>query len=494
MADSALDLLYALKLEDNRRWGDAAVACQVDDARAILDMGSPTPYHWDSRSRGYSKTSDLGGIGIAVMLAQLPAGSKLYAVAADLDQGRLIVESIDGFARRTPELRGALDISNYKVVATRSGSTLEVLPADGPSAWGLRPAFLIVDELAAWPTTKGAQQVWEAVTSSASKVTGCRMVVLTTAGDPAHWSRKVLDHALADELWRVHEVTGPAPWQDPRKIAEQRRRLPESVYLRLFENRWVSGEDRLVSAEDLAACVTLDGPLDPIPGMTYVIGLDVGLKRDSTVATICHLEHGIVTLDRIAVWTGTRLRPVRLGEVEEWIGKAARDYRATVIVDPWQAAQLTERLRRSGVRIHEYAFSAQSVGRLASTLFLLLRERSIRLPDDEALLDELANVRLRETSPGVLRMDHDAGRHDDRAIALALAAHRLVEKGEQRGPYGVILEPQGFLQDVRPRRGDAMLPTQTVARRPALEDHLAYGGVYAHDGRAELARYLGGFS
>ena len=39
----------------------------------------------------------------------------------------------------------------------------------------------------------------------------------------------------------------------------------------------------------------------------------------------------------------------------------------------------------------------------------------------------MANVRLRETSPGVVRMDHDHGRHDDRAIAIALAAHHLLD-------------------------------------------------------------------
>jgi Phage Terminase len=430
VSDEAFDLMSALVLEDGRRWGDAAAPCQIEDARATLDWESPTPYHLNTRARGYSKSSDNGGISVAVMLAQLPPGSKLYAVAADLDQGRLIVEAINGFAIRTPELRGALEISNYKIVAVRTGSTLEILPADGASAWGLRPSFIVIDELAAWPSTRGAHQIWEAVTSAAAKVPGCRMVVLTTAGDPAHWSKKILDHAISDPLWRVHQVKGPPPWADPQRLAEQRRRLPPSMYARLFENEWTSGEDRLVGAEDLAACVTLDGPLEPISGMSYVIGLDVGLKRDSTVATICHVEHGIVYLDRIATWTGTRLRPVKLGEVESWIEKAAKQYRARVVVDPWQAAQLTERLRARGVRITEYTFSAQSVGRLASTLYLLLRERGLRLPDDPELLDELANVRLRDTSPGVMRMDHDSNRHDDRALSLALAAHALVSKTE----------------------------------------------------------------
>ena len=71
--------------------------------------------------------------------------------------------------------------------------------------------------------------------------------------------------------------------------------------------------------------------------------------------------------------------------------------------------------RLSEQRLHlapARAFSVQSVGRLASTLTLLIRNYALALPDDP---DELANLRLRETSPGVLRIDHDPDKHDDRA-------------------------------------------------------------------------------
>lgn len=44
-----------------------------------------------------------------------------------------------------------------------------------------------------------------------AKVAGGRMVVLTTAGDPAHWSHTVLAHAQGDTHWRVQEVPGPPP-------------------------------------------------------------------------------------------------------------------------------------------------------------------------------------------------------------------------------------------------------------------------------------------
>ena len=111
----------------------------------------------------------------------------------------------------------------------------------------------------------------------------------------------------------------------------------------------------------------------------------------------------------------------------------ARAYgHADICYDPYQAVQLSQRLRARGLRTHEFVFSAQSVGRLAVTLHTLLREHRLALPDAPDLLDELANVRLRETSPNVLRMDHDPDRHDDHAISLALAAHHLLE-GIQSG-------------------------------------------------------------
>jgi hypothetical protein len=45
----------------------------------------------------------------------------------------------------------------------------------------------------------------------------------------------------------------------------------------------------------------------------------------------------------------------------------------------------------------------------------------------------LANVRLRETAPGLFRIEHDPGRHDDRAVSLALVANWLAERGLPSG-------------------------------------------------------------
>lgn len=432
-----LTLLSALVLEDGRRWGEAATEFQRADAEAALDLDGPR-LHFLTRPRGGSKTTDAAGVALAALITQAPPRATLHAFARDKDQAALLVDAIGSLVHRTG-LAGLVDVGAWAVTVPSTGARLIVESADAASALGAIPYMVIVDELANWPTTRGARNLWEALVSGLPKRADSRLVVITTAGDPAHWSHAVLSSAVESARWRVSQVPGPLPWSDPDDLAEQRRLLPESAYARLHLNAWTAAEDRLVDADDLAACITLDGPLDPQPGRRYVIGLDIGLKNDRTVLTVCHAESdaasrrapGVlprVVLDRLHVLSGTRTSPVQLGDVEALAYEAATTYGAPIRLDPWQAAGLAQRLRARGIRVEEWTFSAVSVGRIAMTLHLLLRERRLDLPDDPDLLDELSNVRLRETRPGVYRLDHDSGHHDDRAVSLGLAALALTER------------------------------------------------------------------
>jgi hypothetical protein len=82
------------------------------------------------------------------------------------------------------------------------------------------------------------------------------------------------------------------------------------------------------------------------------------------------------------------------------------------------------------------------------------REHRLALPDDAELLEELATVRLRESTPGVYRLDHDASGHDDRAVAIGLAALALTERAEGRGSITI---PNGRIEE-----------RTTVIDRPSL--------------------------
>lgn len=423
-APTPLDLLGSLILENGQRWRDAAYPFQLEDAAAILD--GDRPYAYLTRGRGSSKTSDLAGVAL-VLLLTARTRERFYWLAADREQGQLCIDAAQGFADRTPALRGALTLGASSIEARATGARLDVLASDSASSWGLRPAGVFVDEISQWADTSGPRRLWESVSSAVAKRSDAKLIVLSTAGDPAHFSRKILDAAYGSELWHVHEEPGPTPWMDPARLAEQRARLLPSVYAKLFLNEWVAGEDRLTSPEELAELVTLDGPQEPKAGCGYWIALDVGLKRDRTVAAVAHREENRIILDRMEVWQGSRLRPVKLELVEEWIFEASKRYAfARVIADPWQSVGTLQRLKAKGVRCEEYAFTTQSVGRLAASLFHAIKNRALALYPDEALLDELAHVRLTESSPGVHRLNHDSGRHDDRAVALGLVVMQLL--------------------------------------------------------------------
>ena len=426
------DVLSRLVIEDGRRWIEAAEDFQLADALAVLE--GERPYQFLTRARGGSKTTDLAAVAMSDLLT-LTVADRLYWIGADSDQGALALDAIAGFAARSDWIGSRIEIQNRRVVVTATGATLDILAADAAGAWGLRPRAIYADELSQWADTAAPRRLWEALSTAVAKRSDAKLVALTTAGDPSHFSAKILDHAKTSPLWRVNEVPGPSPWANQARLEEQKARLTESAFARLFLNRWTAAEDRLTSLEAVRECVGHEGPLDYNRAHDYVIGLDIGLKRDRTVAALAHKEGSRIVLDRIEAWKGSRLRPVRIEDIEAWILQTSESYdRARIVADPWQSIGLLQRLKTKGLRADEFAFSQSSVGRLASALYGLLRDRTLSIPDDPELIEELAHVRLIEKSPGVFRMDHDPGRHDDRAVALALAATSLLKANEHAAP------------------------------------------------------------
>jgi phage terminase large subunit-like protein len=427
VADS-LDLMHALVLDNGRRWGEVATVEQRTLAAAVLEPQAGPRLIWLEAPKGYSKSTDTAGLSIARLATDFPALAEGYVIAADLDQSNRLLDKARGLIARSG-LGGMLRVEAHRLVNVRTGARMVALAADAPSAEGLLSPWYVLDELPRWPDTTSARGMWTAAFSSLPKWRGAQLVVLGHAGDPGHWSYRLRERARTSEAWLFGHVPGPTPWLSSADLEEQRAVLLPSEYARRHLNVWAAGEDRLTSREDVLGCVGDYDVLDPVRGTRYAAALDVGLTHDRCVVTVAHREtDGRVVVDRQHTWQGSRARPVNLGEVEGFLRELWRAYRCPIRVDPFQAVHLAQRLRADGIPVEEFAFSSQSVGRLAVTLYRLLADGLLLLPDDQDLVDELVNVRLRETQPGQYRIDHDPDRHDDRVISLALVAHRLAEK------------------------------------------------------------------
>jgi hypothetical protein len=242
----AFGMLAGLVLEDGRHWGEAAADWQIADALAVLDFSRPQRQIFLTRPRGGSKTTDMAGCAAAWLAEIAQPGQRGYVVASDEDQAAELVLAMRGLLTRS-NLDGLLQVQRNAVLRA-DGAGVHVLAADGPSAYGKKPALLLVDELAQWGSTAGPRQVWEATVSGFLKVPGSRLVCLTTAGDPGHWSYRVLEQARSEpHRWHVNEVPGPLPWHSEEDLESQRALLSEWSFARLHLNQWTSADDRLVS-------------------------------------------------------------------------------------------------------------------------------------------------------------------------------------------------------------------------------------------------------
>lgn len=475
---NALGMLAALRLEDGETcWGDAATEVQLRDARRILS-GSP-PLGFMTRARGYSKTTDCAACA-ATMLTALPAGSRCYWLAADAEQGALALDAIAGFVARTPLLKGVLDVQSRRVVATKTGASLDVLPADQGSAWGLKPSAVFVDEIAQWGDTTNARRLWEAVSSAVLKVKGARLAVMTTAGSPSHWSYPLLEHARSSALWWTSETGGPPPWAPRDMLEEQRARLPEAIYAQLWRNEWVEAGGAFFTAEAVARCFTLTGPaLRPVEGRRYFAGLDLGHVNDASVFAMCHREGLDVHLDALVRWQGSRKQPVSFREVEETIAGIHRRFRFDLWADQWQAKPVIERLQAKRIRAREFAFSTASKQRLASTLLQSVNDGTLQLFEPGGLRDELVALRVKQQTNGTWTFDHSSGRHDDMAVAVALALTQALSE-----PSGEVSQSCAFCgqrlaertgwkcrcyEDTVVQRGDLALVGRHHVDRPSVD-------------------------
>ena len=454
---SPLDIMFELVLEDGRPWGEVAVERQIDDVEAIFAKDGANK-HFITRPRGGSKTSDLAGIAVSWLRAGAPRRSRGYVVASNADQAAELIDAGAGFIDRTPQL-DVLRVENERIINDDNGAWARVLPASEAGAWGKRDTHLLIcDEFAQWPDTRGAKRVWVAVRTTVQKTPGCQLVILTSAGEPSHWSYPIFQNAETAEDWRVSQMPGPVPWQDPAELESIRQELiaQPSMYERLILNRWTAAEDRAISPEDYESaarpCIIhgagrrvtllLEDFEDARPGVKYVIFVDIGTVNDATVIVVAHTEplstedetirgdrHGPkrLIIDRLDRWQGTKKAPVQLSQVEEHVaGLSAQFNKARVVADPMQFVGHLQNLNKRGVKAEEFTFGATTVGQVATSLVQTFRNQLIVIPDAPVLKDELLKVKLRESSPGVTRLDHDRSSHDDQAVTLGMAAHTLI--------------------------------------------------------------------
>lgn len=484
----AVTLLHSLPVDagPGRRavpWGDVASDQQAADAEALLRGDDPRWHLW-LRPRGASKTTDAAYVALAALLTIAPPNSRSLVYAVDEDQAALLMERMLGVI---PHLPGHVKVLARKIVNEDTGAFLTVETSDAPSALGQTPWLVIADELMAWKDTRGPKALWSAIVSSLPKRPDSRLLVITSAGDPSNWTYDIVAGAEDSEDWRRSYMPGPTPWWTEADVRRQKNLLTASAYAWYVENAFAASDNALIPDDDLRAAVMqgiTSRPYDP--HHRYVLGIDLGRKVDASVVVVAHREGDRVVVDHVERWLPTRLRPVRLDTVETAVRRLYAEYgKAMVRMDPAKGEQMSQSLRESGITVEEFVFSEPSIDRLAATLMRLFGDRLIDVPDVPEYLDEMGAVILKTTPSGRARIDHYSGKHDDQAVATALAAHWLMQQPHYDAPLRTnadALAGAGFRREV---------PSTFATPRPATVGPRVRGGGPALAPLDRLARWQG---
>lgn len=473
---TALDVLYGLILESGEPWGSKAEEFQIADAEAIFDPAGPC-WHYLTRPRGGSKTSDTAAIALAWLAAEATPRQRSFVLAVSEDQARELIDAAAGFVARSPVIGDYVAVEGGAVYAA-NGASVQVLTS-GDSTWGKGrdTGFIVLDEFAQWPETRKSRRTWVSMLSATQKTPGLRLIILTSAGEPGHFSYGVLKEAKEGKYssrWRVSETPGPVPWVDLDAVRAQSPFLTDAEFARLHLNQWTEESDRLLTEADWDAVAVLRGPQEPRRGVRYVVTVDLGVKIDPTVIVVSHAEtmedgrHKRVVVDRLERYVPNQRRKqeVQLGQTERRLYELSVEFNnAPIHGDPSQFHAMKQSLSLLGRKVHEFKFTPSSVGELASSLVQAVRNQQLWLPNNEDLRDELLNVHLRSTSPGVYRLDHDARRHDDQAVAIGMAVHIHLAKAGLTSAAQFVQLVQGAAQAPEQEDPATRLVRQTRERQ-----------------------------
>ena len=381
------------------------------------------------RGRGHDKTSGLALMALWTLLASKRRLSGV-AAAVDRDQAKLLRNAIARLVALNQWLEPFIEVQRYKVANKVTGSELEVISGDAQSSWGLLVDFIVVDELAVWPSGQ-AEELWHSLFSAAAKKELCMLVVISNAGfgRGKSWNWKVREAARTDEDWYFSRLDGPqASWISRRMLDAQKRILPLPVYMRTWENVWQTGMGDAFPAEIVQRAIVHTAPFSAwaAPYGCAVAGLDLASTRDhaSLVALLLNLETSKLRVAVVDDWAPPAGGKISQEAIKQRILYLRSTLRLTTIFyDPYQCLRLAEELTAEGFDMRAVTATSASLTKMATAMLEAFNDEKIELysgGDGDLLIADLLNLQLVERSYG-WRLDsaRTAMGHGDRASALA---------------------------------------------------------------------------
>lgn len=418
---------------------------QADLIAQCFDSPRPRIGMW-SLPRGNGKSSLAAALGLYALFGDGVEGASVCLVASDERQARIVFNTACRMVRLNPKLKVRSYIYRDYIAVPRTGSTMQVLPAEADRLEGLDPSLMIIDEIGVVD-----RSTWEVCLLASGK----RETSLTLAiGTP---SRRGLESvmwdlrsdALAhpdDPSFRYTEFSAPPncdlddeeAWRIANPALDDflyldsfRASLPpktrESEFRRARLGQWSDADDSWIPAALWGAQSTGEGIPDGTP---VVLALDGSFNGDHTAitaVTISSKPHA----DKAGHWYNPGQPDWRVDvlEVEEHVRMLCKKWRVKEIVcDPYRWQRSIQLLAREGLPMVEFPQSAPRMTPATTGVYEAVVNGQLTHSGDKDLTAHVLNARVKDDANGtrLAKEKRDSPAKIDLAVALLMAHSRAM--------------------------------------------------------------------
>src|SRR5262245_5137121 len=398
-----------------------------------------------------------------------------YCIANDEEQAQgRVFQAVRRICEKSPLLRREANIKQYRIEFPATGAAIAAIASDYAGAAGANPTISCFDELWGY-TSERSRRLWNEMVPSPARKISCRFTstyagftgesaLLEELRNRGHALPRIGPDLHAGDgllcFWTHHPV---APWQTDAWLAQMRRTLRPSQYLRMIENRFVSTESPFIEMEWFDACVDAGArALASDPLLPVYVGIDASTKHDSTAIVVVAWDKkaGKARLIWHRIFQPSPDQPLNF---EATIEKTLLDLKQRftirkVVFDPWQMQATAQRLRTHGISIEEFPQSSGRLTESSQNLLELIKSGNIILYPDADIRLAMSRAVAKETSRG-WRIGKEKQMHKiDVVVALGMAALVAAQRGARETPPPVIGVYGSYPENEnRPHRWDGLI-------------------------------------
>lgn len=391
-----------------------------------------------------------------------------FAVGNDLDQsaGRQFQE-IANMIKRNPFLSQNSRVTAKSITFEPTGSTITALAVDAAGNAGAN--HLTASHTECWGVIyEQGIRAFEELTPPPGRFYGLPALRIADSyagfeGESDTW-HNLVDRGLKGERisqeWPIYLAGGlllfhiegleaqercfrGSPAEAATYYADQQASLRPGTFERLHFNKRATGSEAFIELDAWDACVDPEHrPILPTREGPIYLGIDASVKHDSAavVATGYDPERKKVILIRHRIWQPSTRDPLDIdGTIGAFVRELKKGYRVQeALYDPYQLADLSQRLRREGVNMVEYPQSVGNLTTMGTNLYELIKSKNIVLYADTLMRQAASHAIALQTSRGWRIAKEKSVFKIDPIVALAMSALAAVERGAYAAiPYEV---------------------------------------------------------